>query len=77
MLSKSSKILNKRHNNLGLQTPHSRSKEKVAPNHRKNGIERIENLKKTSPNYKQRRTMGRQRKTLENGASSIGAPGIT
>jgi hypothetical protein len=76
MLSKLSRILNKRRDSLGLQTPHSRSKVKVAPNHRKKGRERMDSFRTTSLNHKQRSMMGRQRNTSRNGVSSIRAPGI-
>jgi hypothetical protein len=77
MLSKSSRSLNRRRDSLGLQTPHSRSREKVAPTRRTKGRERMDSLRKTIPNHKQRRTMGRQIKTLGNGVISIRSPSIT
>jgi hypothetical protein len=77
MMSKASIRLNKRHDSLGLQTPHSRSKEKVAPTCRTKGKARMNNLKTTSLNRKQRRTMGRQRKTPGSSVSSIRALAIT
>jgi hypothetical protein len=77
MLSKSSRSLNRRHDSLGMKKPHNRSREKVAPTHRTKGKKRMGSLRTTSPNRKQIRTMGRQRKTLGNCASSIRSPGIT
>jgi hypothetical protein len=77
MLSKSSRSLNRRHDNLGLQTPHRKSREKATPTRRTKGRERMGSLSKTSTNRKQTRTMGRQIKTLGNGVSSIRSPSIT
>jgi hypothetical protein len=51
--------------------------ERASPTHRTKERERMENLRKTSLIHKQIRTMGRQRKTLGSGASSIRALGIT
>jgi hypothetical protein len=62
---------------LGLPTPHKKSREKETPTHRTKERERMDNIRKTNPNHKQRRTMGRQRKTLGNGVNSIRSPGIT
>jgi hypothetical protein len=77
MLSKLSRSLNIRCDSLGLQTPHSRSREKAAPTRRTKTRARVDSLRKTIPNRKQRRAMGRQRKTLGNGVSSIRSPRIT
>jgi hypothetical protein len=77
ILSKSSRSLNKRHDSLGLQTPRSKIREKVAPTHRTKGRARMDSLRITSPNHEKRRTMRRQRKTLVNSVSSIRAPRIT
>jgi hypothetical protein len=77
MISKSSRSLNIRRDSLGLQTPHRRRKVKVASKRRTIGRKTMENLRTTNPNRKKIRTMGRQRKTLGNGASFISSLGIT
>jgi hypothetical protein len=48
MPSKLSRKLNKRHDNLGLGTPHKRIKERATPTHKKKGKEKMENLMTTS-----------------------------
>jgi hypothetical protein len=77
MPSKSSINLNKRHDNLGMGTPHSRSRERAAPTHRTKGREKMDNLMTTSLSHKQRRTMKRRRKISKSGVTSVRAPGIT
>ena len=76
MMSKLRISLNRRHGCLGLETPHSSSMEKVSPNGRTKGRARMDSLRTTGLSHKQRRTMGRQRKTLGSGASSIRSPNI-
>jgi hypothetical protein len=53
---KSSRRLNKRHDNFGLGTPHNKSKESEAPNHIKKEIEKMETLRTTSISHNQKRT---------------------
>jgi hypothetical protein len=77
MISKSRRSLNKRHDNLGLGTPHNKSREREAPTHKTKGKAKMENLMTTSLSRKQRRIMKIQRNTLGSGATSIRAPGIT
>jgi hypothetical protein len=77
MLSKSSKILNKRHERLGLGTPHNKRKERVAPTQKTKEKTNMNNIRKTSLSHKQRRTMERRRKTLGSGVNSIRDSGIT
>jgi hypothetical protein len=77
MLSKSSRSSNKRHDNLGLGTPHNKSQERVAPTHRTKDRAKIDNIRTTNPSHKQRRTLERQRKIPGSGATSIRALGIT
>jgi hypothetical protein len=60
-----------------MQTHHSRRREKASPTCRTKERERMDNLRTTIPNRKQRRTMGREIKTMGNGVSSITTPGIT
>jgi hypothetical protein len=71
------KKLKKRHGNLGLGTPHNKSQERVAPNHRTKDKENMDSIRTTSPSRKQRRTSERQRKIPGSGATSIRALGIT
>jgi len=77
MQSKLSRSLNKRCENLGLGIPRSKNQEREVPTYRTKDRARMDNLSKTSLSRKQRRTMGRQRKTLGSGVSSIRALGIT
>jgi hypothetical protein len=77
MLSKSSRSSNKRHDNLGLGTPHNKIQERVAPTHRTKDRENMDSIRTTSPSCKQRRTPERQRKIPGSGATSIRALGIT
>ena len=70
MSSKSSRSSNKRHDNLGLRTPQSKSQERVAPTHRIKDRTKMDSIRTTSPSRKQRRTLGRQRKILRSGATS-------
>jgi hypothetical protein len=65
MPSKSSRSSNKRHDNLGLGTPHSKIQEGVAPTHRTKDRENMDSIRTTSPSHKKRRTLERQRKILE------------
>jgi hypothetical protein len=77
MLSKSSRISNKRRDNLGLVTPHRKSQERESPTHRIKDRENTDILRTNSPGRKQRRTPERQRKIPGSGATSIRAPDIT
>jgi hypothetical protein len=77
MPSKSSRSLNKRRDNLGRGTPHSKSQESTAPTCRTRDITKMDNLRTTSLSRKQRRTLERQRKIPGSGATSIRAPSIT
>jgi hypothetical protein len=77
MSSKSSRISNKRHNNLGLGTPHKKIQEREAPNHRTKDRSNMESIRTTSPSHKQRRTLERQIKIPRSGAASIKSLGIT
>jgi hypothetical protein len=54
--SKLSRSSNKRHDNLGMGTLHSKSQERAAPTHRTKDIEKMDNIKTTNPSRKQRRT---------------------
>jgi hypothetical protein len=62
--SKSSRSSNKRHGNLGLGTPHKKIQERADPTHRTKDRENMDSIRTTSPSYKQRRTLERQRKIL-------------
>jgi hypothetical protein len=75
MLSKSSKISNKRHDNFGLGTPHRKSQERVARTCRTKVREKMDDQRKTS--NKQRTTPERKIKILGSGVTSIRAHGIT
>jgi hypothetical protein len=77
MPSKSRRISNKRHGNLGLGTPQNKSQEMAAPTHRTKGRAKMDSIRITSPSRKQRRTPERQRKILGSDATSIRALGIT
>jgi hypothetical protein len=77
MLSKLSRSSNKRHDNLGLVTPHNKSQVRAAPTHRKKDRAKMDGIRTTSPSRKQRRTLERQRKISGSGATSIRALGIT
>jgi hypothetical protein len=77
MLSKLSRSSNKRCDNLGSGTPHSKIQERAAPTHRKKDREKMNNLKKTSLGCKQRRTPERQRKIPGSGVTSIRSHDIT
>jgi hypothetical protein len=77
MSSKLIRSLNKRHDSLGLGTPHNSSRAGATPTHRKKDRENMGNLRKTSPSHKHRRAMERQRRIPGSGATSIRAPGIT
>jgi hypothetical protein len=59
MLSKSSKSLKKRRENLGLGTSHNRSRERETPSHRTKGRVNMESRRTTSLSCKQRRRMER------------------
>jgi hypothetical protein len=76
MPSKSSRSLNKRRGSLGLGTPHSRSREREAPTHRKKDRENMDNLRTTIPSLKKRNKMERQRRISRSGATFIRAPDI-
>jgi hypothetical protein len=77
MSSKSSRSSNKRHNNLGLGTPHNKRQEREAPTHKTKDRENMDSIRTTSPSHKKRRTPERQRKILGSGATSIRSLGIT
>jgi hypothetical protein len=77
MLSKLSRSSNKKHDNLGLETPQNKSQERVATTHRIKDREKMDSIRTTSPICKQRRTLERQRKLLGSGVTSIRALGIT
>jgi hypothetical protein len=77
MPSKSSKISNKRHFNLGRGIPHNKSQERAAPTHREKDRAKMHSIKTMHPSRKQRRTPERQRKILGSGATSIRSLGIT
>jgi hypothetical protein len=53
---KSSRRLNKRHDNFGLGTPQKKSKESEAPTHIKKEIENMETLRTTSLSHNKKRT---------------------
>jgi hypothetical protein len=63
MLSRSSINLSRRGESLDLQTPHSRSREKVAPTHKTRDRENMATLRTTSPSHNPRRVMRSQRRT--------------
>jgi hypothetical protein len=71
MLSRSSKNLSRRGKSLDLQTPHSRSRAKVAPTHTTRNREKMATLRKTSPSHNTRRVMRSRRRTHENGVNTI------
>jgi hypothetical protein len=77
MPSKSSISSNKRCGNLGMVTPYKKSQEGVAPTHRKKDTENMENIRKTSPSHKKRRTPERQGNISISGANFITTLGIT
>jgi hypothetical protein len=54
-----------------MKTPHSRSKEKVAPTHKTRDRENMATLRKTCPSCNTRRAMRIRRRTRENGVSTI------
>jgi hypothetical protein len=56
MPSKSSRISNKRRDNLGLGTPRNKTQERAAPTHRTKDKENMGNLRTTSLGPKKRRT---------------------
>jgi hypothetical protein len=77
MLSRSSKNLSRRGESLDLQTPHSRSREKVAPTHKTRDRENMATLRTTSPSHNTRRVMRSRRRTWENGVNTIKSLGTT
>jgi hypothetical protein len=77
MSSKSSRSLNKRHDNLGLGTPHNRSREREAPNHRKKDRENMGSNMTTSLSCNKIRKIEIQIKISGSGATSIRGPRIT
>jgi hypothetical protein len=77
MLSKLSRSSNKRRGNLGLGTPHNKSRGRAAPTHRTKDRAKMDSIRTTSPIRKQRRTPERQRKIPGSGATSIRVLGIT
>jgi len=56
---------------------HRKSRERVSLSYITKEKVRMENLRKNILGHKQRRVMGRQRKTLVSGASSKNSPGTT
>jgi hypothetical protein len=76
-LSRSSKNLSRKGESLDLQTPHSRSREKASPTHTKRDQVEMATLRTTSPSHNTRREMRRQRRTQENGVSTIKSLGTT
>jgi hypothetical protein len=56
MSSKSSISSNKRCDNLGLGTPRRKNQKRVAPTYRTKDREKMDNIRKTIPSRKQRRT---------------------
>jgi hypothetical protein len=77
MPTKSSRSSNKRCDNLGPGTPHSKNQERAAPTYRKNDRVKMDIIRKTNPSHKQRRTPKIQRRILRSGATSIRSLGIT
>jgi hypothetical protein len=77
MPSKSSRISNKKRENLGLGTPQNKSQERVAPTHRTKDRENMDSIRTTNPRHKQRRKLERQIKILRSGVTSIRSLGIT
>jgi hypothetical protein len=77
MSSKSSRISNKRCDNVGLGTPRSKNQERAAPTYRTKGREKMDNIRKTSPRGKKIRTPERQRRIWGSGVTSIRALRIT
>ena len=77
MPSKLSIRLNKICGSLGLGTPHNRSRAREAPTRRTKDRSNMGNLMTMSPRHKKRRTMGRWRRILGSGVTSIRAPEIT
>jgi hypothetical protein len=77
MPSKSSRSSNKRHNNLGLGTPHNKIQERVAPIHITKDRAKMDSIMTTSPSHKQIMTPEIQRKIPGSGVTSIRALGIT
>jgi hypothetical protein len=69
--------LRKRGESLDLKTPHKRSREKVAPTHKKRDIENMASLRKTSPSRNPIRVMRIRRRTQENGVNIIKSLGTT
>jgi hypothetical protein len=65
MPSKLSRISNKRRDNLGPGTPHSKSQEMDAPTHITKDRENMGSIKTTSRSYKKRRTMKKTNKHIE------------
>jgi hypothetical protein len=76
MLSKLCISSNKRHDNLGLTTPHNKSQEREAQTHIKKNKENMESIKKTSPSHKKIRTSERKIKIPGSVETSIRALGI-
>jgi hypothetical protein len=76
-LSRSRKNLSRNDESLDLQTPHSRSREKVAPIHKARDQVEMATLRTTSPSCDTRRAMRRRRRTRENGVSTIEVVGTT
>jgi hypothetical protein len=77
MLSRSSRNLSRRGESLDLQTPHSQSREKVAPTHKTRDREKMATLRTTSPSCNTRRVMRRSKKDTENGVNTIKSLGTT
>ena len=77
ILSISSISLRRNGESLDLQTPHSQRREKVSPTHIESHQVDMSMLKKTSPSRNTRISMRRQRRTRENGVSTIKVLGTT
>jgi hypothetical protein len=77
MSSKSSRISNKRCDNLGLRTPHIKSQEMANPTHRINHRSKMDSINTTNPSHKKRSTPERQRNIPRSGETSIRSLGIT
>jgi hypothetical protein len=56
---------------LYLQTPHSQSRSKAAPTHTTRDQVKMVSLRKIGPSHNKIREMRRQRRTNENGASTL------
>jgi hypothetical protein len=64
MLSRSSRNLSRRGESLDLQTPHSRSREKVAPTHKTRDRENMVTLRTTSPSLQPKKGNEKSKKDM-------------